>query len=206
MKRILISFVIVVALAFVPAAMLHAQQQGASAALQQSMQRMHADMMKLKITGDMDHDFAAMMIVHHQGAIRMARIELADGRDAGLRKMARDTIQGQGLEVAALQSWLKEHPSVNRSRASEGLRQSMQRMHMHMAAMKMRGNADRDFAAMMIMHHQGAIAMARVEQGAGREVDMLEMARSTILTQGREVAQMQEWLRARPGGQATGPD
>ena len=41
--------------------------------------------------------------------------------------------------------------------------QAMQRMDAGMMAAKPTGNPDRDFAAMMIPHHQGAIDMAKVE-------------------------------------------
>jgi hypothetical protein len=41
--------------------------------------------------------------------------------------------------------------------------QAMERMDAGMMAAKPTGNPDRDFAAMMIPHHQGAIDMAKVE-------------------------------------------
>src|SRR5262249_55255513 len=42
-------------------------------AIMQSMARMDAGMQAAPMTGDPDHDFAAMMIPHHQGAVDMAK-------------------------------------------------------------------------------------------------------------------------------------
>ena len=60
---------------------------GFDAMMAQSMARMHADM-AVSPSGDPDRDFAAMMIPHHQGAIEMAKAELAYGRDPVLRRLA----------------------------------------------------------------------------------------------------------------------
>jgi uncharacterized protein (DUF305 family) len=46
-----------------------------ASAMDASMMRMH-EAMSRPGTGDPDHDFAAMMIPHHQGAIEMAEAEL----------------------------------------------------------------------------------------------------------------------------------
>ncbi|GAA4009983.1 hypothetical protein GCM10022280_03900 [Sphingomonas swuensis] len=57
-------------------------------------------------TGDQDRDFARMMIVHHQGAIEMARQQLARGRDPGLRNLANEIIAAQEREIAVLNAYL----------------------------------------------------------------------------------------------------
>lgn len=57
-------------------------------------------------TGNQDRDFARMMIVHHQGAIDMARKQLAQGTDPGLRRMAGEIIAAQEREIAQLNAYL----------------------------------------------------------------------------------------------------
>lgn len=66
------------------AAMNMAETSEYSRAMIQSMETMDHDMMAAPLTGDADHDFLAMMIPHHQGAIDMAKIYLAEGQRPGL--------------------------------------------------------------------------------------------------------------------------
>ena len=58
--------------------------------------------MAVKPTGDVDRDFAAMMIPHHQGAIDMAVAELRYGHNEQLRRIAQEIIVDQQQEIAAM--------------------------------------------------------------------------------------------------------
>jgi Domain of unknown function (DUF305) len=58
--------------------------------------------MAAKPSGDIDRDFAAMMIPHHQAAIDMAVLELRDGRNEQLRRIAQEIIVDQLQEIAAM--------------------------------------------------------------------------------------------------------
>src|SRR4029079_4711828 len=53
-------------------------------------------------TGDVDADFAAMMIAHHQGAIAMAQAELESGRNEQLSRLAQEIIVTQQQEIAVM--------------------------------------------------------------------------------------------------------
>jgi uncharacterized protein (DUF305 family) len=54
-----------------------------------------------------DRKFIDMMITHHQGAIRMARAELAKGTSARLRTIARAIVAAQKREILQMNSWRK---------------------------------------------------------------------------------------------------
>jgi uncharacterized protein (DUF305 family) len=58
------------------------------------------------MTGDPDHDFAAMMIPHHQGAIDMAKVELVHGKNPALRRLAQEIIVTQRSEIDVLRMQL----------------------------------------------------------------------------------------------------
>ena len=58
--------------------------------------------MNVKPTGDVDADFAAVMIPHHQGAIDMAVAELRYGKNEQLRRIAQEIIVEQQQEIAAM--------------------------------------------------------------------------------------------------------
>jgi len=52
------------------------------------------------------------------------------------------------------------------------------------------GAADRDFAAMMIAHHQGAIDMAQAELRHGKNEQLRRIAQEIIVEQQQEIAAM----------------
>jgi len=58
--------------------------------------------MTIKPSGDVDLDFVAMMVPHHQGAIDMAQAELRYGHNEQLRRMAQEIIVTQQQEIAAM--------------------------------------------------------------------------------------------------------
>jgi hypothetical protein len=66
-----------------------------------AMSKMMADM-TIKPSGDIDKDFVAMMVPHHQGAIDMAQTELRYGHNEQLRRIAQEIIVGQLQEIAAM--------------------------------------------------------------------------------------------------------
>jgi hypothetical protein len=80
---------------------------------QAAMDKMLAGM-EVKPSGDVDEDFAAMMIPHHQGAIDMAQAELRYGRNEQLRRIAQEIIVEQQQEIAAMRLALGQNlpPSV----------------------------------------------------------------------------------------------
>src|SRR6476660_2557292 len=66
-----------------------------------AMKKMMADM-TIKPTGDVDRDFVAMMVPHHQGAVDMAKAELRYGQNEQLRRLSQEIIVTQQQEIAAM--------------------------------------------------------------------------------------------------------
>ena len=58
--------------------------------------------MSIRPSGDIDRDFAEMMIPHHQGAIEMAEAELRHGKNEQLRRIAQEIVVDQQQEIAAM--------------------------------------------------------------------------------------------------------
>ena len=85
---------------------LHAQAAPADEALflaenVAAMDKMMVDM-TVTPTGDVDADFAAMMIPHHQGAIDMALAQLRYGKNEQLRRIAQEIVVEQQQEIVAM--------------------------------------------------------------------------------------------------------
>jgi len=59
----------------------------------------------MKMTGDADKDFVIMMILHHQGAIEMAGVEINNGTDQEIKMMAQEILKKQKAEVDQMKEW-----------------------------------------------------------------------------------------------------
>ena len=75
----------------------------------QGMNQMHQDMMAAAQYKDPDVAFAAGMLPHHIGAVKMAEVELKYGKDPEMSKLAEDIINAQQAEIEQMQKWLKAH-------------------------------------------------------------------------------------------------
>ena len=74
-----------------------------------AMKKMMSDM-AVRPTGDVDVDFVAMMVPHHQGAIDMAIAVIRHGRNAQIRRLAQEIIVTQQQEIAAMRLAVGEPP------------------------------------------------------------------------------------------------
>jgi hypothetical protein len=84
------------------------------------------DGMTVKPTGDVDADFTAMMIPHHQGAIAMAQAELRYGRNEQLRRIAQEIIVEQQQEIAAMRLALGQPLPPSVAAPDQGCRPAIQ--------------------------------------------------------------------------------
>jgi uncharacterized protein (DUF305 family) len=79
------------------------------------MTKMMQDM-QIRPSGDVDRDFVAQMIAHHQGAIDMASALLHTGNNETLKRLAQEIIVTQKDEIVAMRLAIGESPSGLESR------------------------------------------------------------------------------------------
>jgi Domain of unknown function (DUF305) len=72
-----------------------------------AMTRMMAAM-RIKPSNDVDRDFVAMMVPHHQGAIDMAEAELSYGHNEPLLGLAQEIIATQEQQIVVMRRALGE--------------------------------------------------------------------------------------------------
>jgi len=76
--------------------------------LMKGMPDMNSHMDEGMMAQDIDVAFVCGMIPHHQGAIDMAKAELAHGDDPWVKQMAQSVIDAQTKEIAEMLDWLKK--------------------------------------------------------------------------------------------------
>ena len=91
-----------------------------------------------------------------------------------------------------------EHMSMNHaadaqaSDATRAFQQGGEKMMKDMSR-PYSGDADKDFVAHMLPHHEGAVHMAEVQLKYGKDPELRKMARDIIKSQKQEVVFMKKW-------------
>ncbi|AII50715.1 DUF305 domain-containing protein [Hymenobacter sp. APR13] len=184
-------------------AMAHNTDSAASpqlTAMNEMMQQMHAVPMR----GNTDHDFARHMLAHHKGAVVMADLELRDGKDATMRRLAEEIKAGQQQEITALEAAatrLADAPTnYNPEQATDPFASKMAASMSGMMRNMPQPVADPDmnFNMLMTVHHQSAVDMAQAEVAHGQDAQLKALARQMIATQQKEIAAFKAWHNQNP--------
>jgi uncharacterized protein (DUF305 family) len=83
--------------------------------------------------------------------------------------------------------------SKSTSASNAAYEQANAKMHKDMAV-PLTGDADVDFLAGMIPHHQGAVDMAEVVLKYGKDPKVKKLAQEIVAAQKKEIVMMQAWL------------
>jgi uncharacterized protein (DUF305 family) len=77
--------------------------------LNKVMKDMETKMKNMKMSGDVDHDFATMMVDHHKAAIDMADAEIKHGRMDEVKSIAEKIKSDSQKDINELNTWLSSH-------------------------------------------------------------------------------------------------
>ncbi len=136
-----------------------------------------------------DRTFIDNMVPHHQGAIAMARVELAKGKRAPLRTLARSIIASQSGEIRLMKTWRQRWYGSARTPAT----MSVSMPGMDVGALRNASDVDRAFLTQMIPHHQSAVIMATQAKSDAHHPETRALAARIINAQEREIAVMKRW-------------
>ncbi|PRE80832.1 DUF305 domain-containing protein [Burkholderia gladioli] len=121
-----------------------------------AMSRMMDDM-SIKPSGDVDRDFVAMMVPHHQGAIDMAQAELRYGHNEQLRRIAQEIVVEQQQEIVAMRLALGQ-PLPSAAPAPDQQRPATASPASSAASVPSQPSAS------MSMHHHSSMSMNKESQ------------------------------------------
>ncbi len=93
----------------------------------------------------------------------------------------------------------KAPSKLAKTEATRAYEAAMDTMHRDMAQ-PLLGNADVDFTRQMIPHHQGAVAMAKIQLQYGKDEWLKKLNRWIIFAQEQEIGYMKNWLTRRDNG------
>lgn len=145
-----------------------------------------------------DQMFVVMMIPHHEQAIEMSDVVLAkEGVDPRVVQLAERIKAAQGPEIELMEGWLDDWGVPHDPDASRGMDHGDGMMsEADMTALREAdgSEASRLFLEQMIVHHEGAVEMARSALADGQDADVLALAQRVIDDQTAEIAEMQQLL------------
>jgi uncharacterized protein (DUF305 family) len=153
----------------------------------------HSGGMAIETNGQpYDQAFIDNMVPHHEGAVAMARIELAKGKRPDVKKLAARIVSAQTAEIRRIRAWRIDWFGDGSTPAE----MPMSMDGMDIDSVRNAKDVDRAFVEMMIRHHESAIAMATDAEANGTRVELRDLAAVIIADQKREIAQMNAWIKA----------
>ncbi len=152
-----------------------------------------------------DVAFATDMLPHHAQALSMIDLTVGRRLEPEVMQLIEDIRSAQTPEIETMAGWLegwgKKVPETGRGHSMEGMDEHTMDMPGMMSDQEMAdlksatGTAfQRMFLQMMIRHHEGAVAMARVEQTDGKFPAAVSLARSIEKGQRSEINTMERLL------------
>jgi len=143
-----------------------------------------------------DVTFAQMMIPHHEQAVDMSDDLLAkDGIDPRVVDLAAKIKTAQEPEITQLNEWLSAwNADEGMSGMGDGENGMMSDSDMSMLENASGAEAGRLFLEQMTLHHEGAIAMAKIELDEGQNADAQAMATAIVTSQTEEIGVMKDIL------------
>ncbi len=146
--------------------------------------------------------FTTDMIPHHAQAVAMADLAIAHGTDLRLKELAIKIKAAQAPEIKTMSGWMTNWgmsiPAMGNAHGMGSMGAGNYGM-MTDAQMGALGNArgvafDRLWLQTMIKHHQGAIAMSRIELAQGSNPEAKKLAQAVIDAQSAEITSMNSML------------
>jgi uncharacterized protein (DUF305 family) len=175
-----------------PTAAATATPAATAAATTASSGMMH-DHGSMMMDAPVDAMFIDGMIVHHEGAIAMAKQAQTEAQRPEIKQLAGEIIKAQEAEIKQMQEWRAAwFPDLKNT---GGMMDNAGAM-MNMGPMEVAAGDepfDIRFIDAMIPHHEGALMMAQMVQQRSQRPEIKQLADEIIKAQTAEIEQMKKW-------------
>jgi uncharacterized protein (DUF305 family) len=144
---------------------------------------------------DTDTMFAQMMIPHHAQAVEMSDIVLKkQSLPESITALASRIKAAQAPEIEQMNDWLQAWNESAHMGDSHGMPGMMSGDDLARLEAAQGTEAAKLFLTQMIMHHEGAISMAKTESTDGRNADAIRLAKDIVTAQQAEIEEMRGLL------------
>jgi uncharacterized protein (DUF305 family) len=141
----------------------------------------------IKMSGNPDADFAKVILEHSQGAIDLANAELALGKDAAVKAIAKNVLAKQQQMQADIKKHIKKaKPAVvsktpsqqvsNQSPMEDNVKDIVADIEKWMKKNPMTGNSDKDFIEAMLQHFKDEVKITNMEIRHGKDQAVKDFA------------------------------
>jgi uncharacterized protein (DUF305 family) len=142
-----------------------------------------------------DTTFAQGMIPHHEQAVEMSEMMLRK-KDipASVTDLATRIKAAQAPEIETMTGWLKtwnESATMGAGHTMDGMMGDSDLKQLESAQVT---EAAKLFLKQMIVHHQGAVMMAKTETSQGKNADAIKLSKNVVTAQEAEIKEMQDLL------------
>lgn len=143
-----------------------------------------------------DAAFAAMMLPHHLGGVKLGKMAAEKGQNAEIRQLGENIVSAQTRESKTLRSMVQQF----RTKPSMPP-EIMRRDEIDMKKLEKASGAefDRMWLDVISSHHMAAIQMAQMEARGGRNVAARSLARDIVKAQRGELAKFNRLTTALGG-------
>jgi uncharacterized protein (DUF305 family) len=153
-----------------------------------------------------DLRFIDAMIMHHQGAVDMAKEAQEKSKRTEIKQLGTDIIKDQNQEIAQMKQWRTtwypkagDQPMAYDAKMGHMMAMSTQQQQAMMMSMDL-GTTDAEFDLRfinaMIPHHEGAVVMAQDALQKSQHSEIKQLAQEIIKAQKGEIQQMEQWRKA----------
>jgi uncharacterized protein (DUF305 family) len=178
-----------------------------AAAMQAIIAQVEQQLGTVALSGNVDTDFVALLLVQDLATLQLADLELAQGRDSVLRTLA-DTLhqerQRESLALLAINDRLRTKPTYGDGTYNEELRECLRTVRDSAARRPAYSlvNVDKTFAIYLAAHLQTGVLLASEEVAHGDDPLLVSLAHRMVRDQRRHLRQTRAWAAPPPAPHA----